>query len=128
MRAILLRYAEHGVPAELVAAAKRRETADAELERSSIPGLANLWSNALAAEGRSSPDEDLDAIQRVTAADVNRAAKRLIAEANSITARLEPVPSGQPVATKGFGGAEQLSGAPSKPGIVTSSIVPMPAM
>jgi zinc protease len=115
MRAILLRYAERGVPEELVAAAKRRETVDAELERSSIPGLANVWSNALAAEGRGSPDEDLEAIQRVTVADVNRTAKRLIAEANSITARLEPVPSGQPVATKGFGGAEQLSGAPSKP-------------
>ncbi len=115
MHAILLRYAERGVPEDLVAAAKRHETADAELERSSIPGLANVWSNALAAEGRGSPDEDLEAIQRVTVADVNRTAKRLIAEANSITARLEPVPSGQPVATKGFGGAEQLSGAPSKP-------------
>jgi zinc protease len=115
MRAILLRYAERGVPEELVAAAKRRETADAELQRSSIPGLANLWSDALAAEGRASPDEDLAAIQRVTLADVNRTAKRWIAEGNSITARLEPVPSGQPVATKGFGGAEQLSGAPSKP-------------
>jgi zinc protease len=115
MRAILLRYAEHGVPEELVAAAKRRETADAELERSSIPGLANVWSNALAAEGRGSPDEDLEAIQRVTVADVDRTAKHLVAEANSITATLEPVPSGQPVATKGFGGAEQLSSAPSKP-------------
>jgi zinc protease len=115
MRAILLRYAEHGVPEELVAAAKRHETADAELERSSIPGLANVWSNALAAEGRGSPDEDLEAIQRVSVADVNRAAKHLIAEANSITATLNPVPSGQPVATKGFGGAEQLAGAPSKP-------------
>ncbi len=115
MRSILLRYAENGVPEELVAAAKRQETADAELERSSIPGLANVWSNALAAEGRASPDEDLEAIQRVTAADVNRAAKRVIAEANSITATLNPVPSGQPVATKGFGGAEQVTAAPSKP-------------
>jgi len=115
MRGILLRYAENGVPEELVAAAKRQETADAELERSSIPGLANVWSNALAAEGRASPDEDLKAIQHVTAAEVNRAAKSLIAEANSITATLNPVPTGQPVATKGFGGAEQVTAAPSRP-------------
>jgi zinc protease len=115
MRGILLHYAEHGVPEDLVTAAKRHETVDAELERSSIPGLANVWSNALAAEGRGSPDEDLEAIQRVTVADVDRVAKQLIAEANSISSILEPVPSGQPVATKGFGGAEQLLGAPSKP-------------
>ena len=57
-------YAQHGVPEDLVTAAKRREVADAEFERNSIPGLANVWSNALAAEGRASPDEDVAAIQR----------------------------------------------------------------
>jgi zinc protease len=61
------------VPEDLVTAAKRREVADAEFERNSIPGLANVWSNAIAAEGRASPDEDVEAIQRVTA-DVNRVA------------------------------------------------------
>ena len=52
MRDILTRYAATGVPEELVEAAKRHELADAEFERNSIPGLANVWSNALAAEGR----------------------------------------------------------------------------
>ena len=115
LSALLERYAENGVPADLVSAEKRHETVDAELERSSIPGLANVWSNALAAEGRASPDEDLEAIERVSVADVNRVAKRYLTRANSITATLLPVPTGQPVATKGFGGAEQVTQAPSKP-------------
>jgi zinc protease len=115
MRGILTHYAETGVPDELVEAAKRHELADAEFERNSIPGLANVWSNALAAEGRASPDEDIEDIKRVTAADVNRVAKSYLADQNSITAILKPVPTGQPVATKGFGGAEQVTSAPTKP-------------
>jgi zinc protease len=115
MRKILLHYAEHGVSEDLVEAAKRREVADAEFQRDSIPGLANVWSTALAAEGRRSPDEDVEAIKRVTLADVNRVAKRYLADQNSITATLKPVPTGQPVATKGFGGAEQVTTAPTKP-------------
>ncbi|HTB28775.1 MAG TPA: pitrilysin family protein [Steroidobacteraceae bacterium] len=115
MRGILTHYAETGVPEELVEAAKRHELADAEFERNSIPGLANVWSNALAAEGRASPDEDIEAVKRVTAADVNRVAKSYVADQNSITAVLKPVPTGQPVATKGFGGAEEVTSAPTKP-------------
>jgi zinc protease len=115
MREILAHYAEAGVPAELVEAAKRHELADDELERTSIPGLASVWSNALAAEGRATPDEDIEAIKRVSAADVNRAARAYLTDENSITAVLKPVPTGQPVATKGFGGAEQVTSAPSKP-------------
>jgi zinc protease len=115
MRAILTKYAEHGVPEDLVAAAKRGEVASAEFQRNSIPGLANVWSNALAAEGRESPDEDVEAIKRVTLADVNRVAREYLTERNSITATLKPVPTGQPVASKGFGGAEQVTAAPSKP-------------
>jgi zinc protease len=113
MRRILKTYAERGVPEDLVAAAKRHEVADAEFERNSIPGLANVWSNAIAAEGRASPDEDVAAIQQVTVEDVNRAARRYLAAANSITATLKPVPSGQPVASKGFGGAEQVTAPPT---------------
>jgi zinc protease len=115
MRDILARYAATGVPTELVEAAKRQELADAEFERNSIPGLANVWSNALAAEGRATPDEDVEAVKAVTAADVNRVAKTYLSDQNSITAVLKPVPTGQPVATKGFGGAEQVTSAPSKP-------------
>jgi zinc protease len=115
MRGILARYARQGVPEDLVAAAKRAELASAEFERNSIPGLASAWSSALAAEGRDSPDEDIQAIERVTLADVNRVARAYLANANSITATLQPVPTGKPVATKGYGGAEEVTSAPTKP-------------
>jgi zinc protease len=115
MRGILHRYATRGVPEELVVAAKRSEVASAEFQRNSIPGLANVWSNALAAEGRFSPDEDIDAIKRVTVGDVDRVAKQYLTDINSVTAVLKPVPTGQPVASKGFGGAEQITSPPTKP-------------
>lgn len=115
MRRIITGYAEKGVPEDLVAAAKRSEVASAEFQRNSIPGLADVWSNALAAEGRTSPDQDVEALQRVTLADVNRVAKKYLVEDNSITATLKPVPSGQPVSGKGFGGAEEVTKAPTKP-------------
>jgi zinc protease len=115
LRAILANYAQKGVPEDLVAAAIRSEVASAEFERNSIPGLANVWSSALAAEGRTSPDEDVEAIKRVTLADVNRVAKQYLVDDNSITATLTPVPTGQPVPRKGFGGAEQVTSAPTKP-------------
>jgi zinc protease len=115
MRKILANYAVKGVPEELVAAAIRSEVAQAEFQRNSIPGLANVWSSALAAEGRNSPDEDVEAIKRVTLADVNRVAKQYLVDDNSITATLKPVPNGEAVAEKGFGGGEKLTSAPTKP-------------
>ncbi len=115
MRQILQNYAQKGLPEDLVEAAKRSEIASAEFNRNSIPGLADVWSDALAAEGRNSPDEDLDAIKRVTLADVNRVAKQYLLAADSITAILKPVPTGQAVSGKGFGGQEQVTQAPGKP-------------
>ncbi|MES2390651.1 MAG: pitrilysin family protein [Acidobacteriota bacterium] len=114
MRKILANYAANGVPEDLVAAAKRSELAGAAFQRNSIPGLANVWSNALAAEGRNSPDEDIEAIRKVTVADVNRVAKQYLT-ANAITSILTPKPTGAPVSQKGFGGAESLTAAPTKP-------------
>ena len=115
MRQIITGYAQKGVPEDLVVAAKRSEVAQAEFQRNSIPGLANEWSAALAAEGRNSPDEDVDAIRKVTVADVNRVAKQYLLNANTITAILKPVPTGQAVAAKGFGGGEEVTSAPTKP-------------
>ena len=115
MRRILTQYASSGVPGDLVDAAKRSEIAQAEFQRNSIPGLAEVWSAALAAEGRNSPEEDVDAIRKVTLADVNRVAKQYLFNTSTVTAILKPVPSGQAVAAKGFGGAEQVTSAPTKP-------------
>ncbi|MGA2418475.1 MAG: pitrilysin family protein [Candidatus Acidiferrum sp.] len=115
MHKILAEYAAHGVPAELVDAAKRGEVANAEFERNSIPGLAAAWSQALAGEGRNSPEEIVEAMKRVTVDDVNRLAKTYVVDSNAITALLKPVPSGEAVSEKGFGGSEQLTSSPKKP-------------
>lgn len=104
--------AKNGVPADLVAAAKAHEVADAEFRRNSISGLAFEWSNAVAVEGRNSPDDDVDAIKKVTVADVNRVAAEYLKSDHSILAVLTPQPSGKPVSRKAFGGQESF--APSQ--------------
>jgi zinc protease len=114
MKSIVADYVAKGVPAELVEAAKRSEVATAEFRRNSIPGLARDWSQALAAEGRNSPDEDIDAIRRVTVGDVNRVAKAYLQNDQAVVATLQPAPSGAPVASKGFGDSEKLTAAPSQ--------------
>ena len=115
MRQIVTKYATDGVPQDLVDASKQSEIAQAEFQRNSIPGLADVWSGALAAEGRNSPEEDIDAIRKVTLADVNRVAKQYLLNTSTITAILKPMPSGEAVAEKGFGGAEQVTSQPTKP-------------
>ena len=48
------------------------------ISKNSVSGLAMAWSQAVAGEGRQSPDDDIAAIRRVTVADVNRVAKSFI--------------------------------------------------
>ena len=50
MRQIIEGYAQKGLPQDLFDAAKRAEIASAEFQRNSIPGLASVWSEALAAK------------------------------------------------------------------------------
>jgi zinc protease len=106
---ILAADVTNGVMPDLVEAAKRREITSAELERNSVLGLAMQWSQAVAVEGRQSPDDDVEAIRRVTVADVNRVAKQYVVLDHAITALLTPQPSGKPVSPKGFGGAESFT-------------------
>jgi zinc protease len=115
VRKIMADYAAHGVPAELVEAARRKELADAEFRQNSISGLAGSWSEAVAAEGKKSPDEEVDAIRKVSLADVNRVAAAFLTPGNEVAAVLNPQSSGKAVAAKGFGGAEKLTVAPTKP-------------
>ena len=68
---------KNGLPADLVEAARRHELVDAEFQRNSVSGLAMAWSQAVAIEGRESPDEDIEAITKVTVDDVNRVAARV---------------------------------------------------
>ena len=64
-----------GVPEELVRRRSGYEVADAEFERNSIPGLANVWSNALAAEGAPLPTRISGRRATSRVADVNRVAR-----------------------------------------------------
>ena len=109
VREILDDIAKNGVPADLVSAAKRHELADAEFQKNSIADLAMLWSDALASEGRQSPNDDIGAIQKVTVEDVKRAARQLLNQDESISAILTPHQSGQPISSASFGKPESLA-------------------
>ena len=123
MRKILGDYAKYGVPEDLVQAAKRSELASAEFQRTSIPGLADAWSDALALEGRDSPDEDVEAIKNVTTADVNRMARTYLDTPNFVVGMLIPssvakytVSNAQVLAAeRKNGGVEKLVAAPEGP-------------
>jgi zinc protease len=115
MKKILAGYAEKGVPPALVEAARKGEVASAEFQRDSISELASTWSQALAGEGRQSPLDIVEEMKKVTVEDVNRVAKKYLSVENAIVATLKPSPSGEAVASKGFGGAEVTTAAPTKP-------------
>ncbi|HEY7981243.1 MAG TPA: pitrilysin family protein [Candidatus Eremiobacteraceae bacterium] len=117
IRAIIAQYVKYGVPPELVDAAKRSEIASAEFNRTAIDGLAGAWSQAVAAEGRQSPDEGVSALTRVSVADVDRAARTYLQGA-MVTANLNPKPSGAATAESGFGGKEINTVAPTKPVVI----------
>ncbi len=106
---------KNGVPADLVDASKRHEVADEEFQKNSIEGLAMEWSNAVAVEGRQSPEEDIEAIKKVTVDQVNDVMRKYLNPDVAITAVLTPQPSGKPISSKSFGSAESLAGSPTGP-------------
>ena len=116
LTAVLRATADKGVDADLVEAAKLRAISRAEFQKTSIPGLASAWSEALAVEGRQSPGDEVAAIQRVTVADVNRVARRYLDLDHAITAIMTPRPSGKPVTSKAFGGQESIRSAEHEAG------------
>jgi zinc protease len=109
LKDIVASYVRKGVPADLVEASKRHEVADAEFQKNSVSGLAEAWSQAVAVEGRNSPDDDINAIREVTTADVDRVAKRFLDNQTAVVAVLTPHPSGRPVSSKGFHGKESFA-------------------
>jgi zinc protease len=109
MRSILTQSVKKGLSADLVQAAKRQELTKAQQQKDSVFGLAMAWSQAVAVEGRRSPDEDVQAIQRVTVADVNQMARRYLDLDKAIVAILTPETSGKPVASQSVGGMESFT-------------------
>ena len=117
VRAILTKVAHDGVPPELVEAAKIQERSAAQFQRNSIAELASVWSEALTLYGLQSPDEDLERIEKVTVADVNRVAREYLDLNHAIAGVMLPRGSGAPVASRGggFGGQESISLGEAKP-------------
>ncbi|MBU6429499.1 MAG: insulinase family protein, partial [Cyanobacteria bacterium REEB65] len=114
-KAIFAQDANKGLPADLIEAAKRHEVASAEFEKNSIEGLASAWSQALAVEGRHSPDDDVQAIANVTKADVDRLAKQILDPQTAFTVNLIPRSSGKLASGHTFGGGENFGSANPKP-------------
>ncbi|HXW50604.1 MAG TPA: pitrilysin family protein, partial [Candidatus Acidoferrales bacterium] len=106
---VIASYARNGVPQDLVDAAKRQLIAGDQFNKNSISGLADAWSEALAVEGTTSPDEDVAAIGKVTKADVDRVARTYLVNKTATEGVLVPQPSGKPVASRGYGGAESFA-------------------
>jgi zinc protease len=117
LRAILARVVRDGVPPELVEAAKLQERREAEFQKNSIEGLADVWADAVALYGLSSPDEDLVRIEKVTVEDVNRVARKYLDLRDAVSAVLVPRGDSAPVAASGGGGGgrESISLGEAKP-------------
>lgn len=111
VRAILSGVIKHGVPPELVAAAKMQERRQAEFQKNSISGLASVWADAVTLYGLKNPDEDLQRIEKVTPEDVNRVARKYLDIDRAVTATMMPHGSGRPMPSRGggFGGQESIS-------------------
>jgi zinc protease len=109
VRKILAENVANGFPGELVEAAKRREVTDAEFQKNSVYGLAMAWSQALAVEGRQSPEDDVRAIEKVSVTDVNRVARKYLDLDHAIAAILTPEASGRPISTAAFGDKESFT-------------------
>lgn len=103
-----------GFDPNLLQAAKLQKISVAEFQKNSIDGLASVWSEAVAVRGRSSPDEDLVAIQNVSVDDINHCARTFIDSAHSIVSVLTPRSSGQQITANSFRGAESFGSKQTK--------------
>jgi len=106
---ILADDVRNGLPPDLIQAAKLHEIVESEFQKNSVSGLAMAWSQAVAVEGRQSPEDDVRAIEKTSVADVNRVARQYLALDHAITAVLTPQPSGKPRSSSSFGGRESLA-------------------
>ena len=105
-----------GLPADLVEAERRRVVLDNELRANSVSGLARLWTDAVAVEGLSSPDQEAAMLAKVDAATVNATAARILDFDHAITLEMSPSAGTQPgQGGEGFGAPESFSSTPRAP-------------
>jgi zinc protease len=94
MRSIIDGYRKGGVPADIVAASKLREIAQLEFSGNSIEGLAFEWSQAVAVQRLTSPNDMIAQFNRVTVADVNRVLRRYLDNDRAVVAYAVPKNTG----------------------------------
>ena len=109
MKATIEGYVKRGIPSELVEASKNHEIADSAFQKNSVEGLASEWSDALAVQGRRSPADDVEAIKKVSVADVHRVAKEYLIEETAVVGLLHPRPAGRAEASHVFRGKESFT-------------------
>ncbi len=115
LKSVIKEYLKEGFPPDLVEASKRHEVADAAFRRNSVMELADEWSQALAVEGRSTPDEDIEAIKKVTVEDVNRVARKYLLDETAVEGILLPRAAGKAQASHTFRGKESFAPKEVKP-------------
>ena len=115
MKKILAEDAKNGLSSDLVEAAKRKEQTKAELQKNSVYGYAMAWSQALAIEGKQSPEEEVKAIQEISVEDVNRVARKYLDLNRAIVAILTPEVSGKPVTSEARPRVESFAPKETKP-------------
>jgi zinc protease len=94
IRGIINDYRTKGVPADLVEASKLREVSELEFNGNSISGLADEWSQAVAVQGLSSPDDMIAHFNAVTVADVNRVLRKYLNNTTAVAAYAVPKNAG----------------------------------
>lgn len=109
VQTILKKNIKKGFSKDLVEAEKRQVLSSAEFQKNSISGLASAWSDAVAVDGKKSPDEELKELEKVTVKDVNRVAKKYLDDSHAIFAILTPQTSGKPITKNSFGGKESFT-------------------
>jgi zinc protease len=115
VKKVLAEDVKNGFSSDLVEAAKRKEQTKAELDKNSVFRYAMAWSQALAIEGKQSPEEEMNAIQKVSLEDVNRVARKYFDLNRAIVAILTPEVSGKPVISGARSHIESFAPTETKP-------------
>ena len=110
MRSIIEDYRKNGVPGDIVEASKLREIAQLEFGGNSIEGLAFEWSQAVAIQGLSSPNDMIAQFNRVSVADVNRVLRQYLDNDRAVVAYAVPKNAG--AASSGGGLAKENNEVP----------------
>jgi len=119
LQQVVAGYRARGVPASLVEAAKRREIARDRTAASSVFNLAATWSESLAVEHRT-PEDDVDAIARVTPAQVDALLRAYFTPKTVNVAYAVPKNGGAVSAAQAGGGEENAKQA-------TAKVAPLPS-